>query len=84
MGIQESEKKEQAIFLEQLGAHIGKIRAGKNISVSELARRCFMDKPNLIRIEKGRVNPSIYALKRIADALEISLKELLNGFDNRS
>lgn len=80
MDIHEKEKKEQAEFLEQLGAHISKIRAGKDVSVSELARRCFMDKPNLIRIEKGRVNPSIYALKRIADALEISLNELLNGF----
>jgi putative transcriptional regulator len=81
MGLAEKEKQEQARFLEQLGAHISKIRAGKSISVSELARRCFMDKPNLIRIEKGRVNPSIYALKRIANALEISLKELLEDFD---
>lgn len=81
MGFAENEKQEQARFLEQLGAHISKIRAGKDISVSELARRCFMDKPNLIRIEKGRVNPSIYALKRIADALEIPLKELLEDFE---
>jgi putative transcriptional regulator len=78
MGFDENEK---ARFLEELGAHISRIRAGRNLSVSELARRCFMDKPNLIRIEKGRVNPSIWALRRIADALEIPLKELLEDFD---
>jgi transcriptional regulator with XRE-family HTH domain len=38
-----------------------------------------MDKPNLLRIEKGRVNTSIYILNKIAEALGISLEELFKG-----
>ncbi len=81
MGFSDKEKKDRQKFLIKLGIHISQIRSEKNISVSELARLCFMDKPNLIRIEKGRVNSSIFILKRIADALEISLQSLFDGLE---
>jgi transcriptional regulator with XRE-family HTH domain len=80
MGLTEKEKRERAKFNILVGNHIRKQRLARNISVAELARLCFMDKPNLLRIEKGRVNTSIYILNKIAQALEINLEELFKGF----
>ena len=80
MGLTEKEKRERTKFNILVGNHIRKKRLARNISVAELARLCFMDKPNLLRIEKGRVNTSIYILNKIAQALEITLEELFKGF----
>ena len=84
MNVVLKEKKERDKFLLQLGEHLRKKRLSKGISAGELSRRCFMDKPNLFRIEKGRMNPSIYILHKLADALEITLEELLRGFKPHS
>ncbi len=81
MALTEKEKRERSKFLLRLGAHIRKKREAKNITAAELARLCFMDKPNLLRIEKGRTNPSAFVLKRIADAMEISVSDLLKGLE---
>lgn len=40
-----------------------------------------IDATNISRIEAGRTNPTVYTLFRIAEAMEINPKELLN-FDN--
>jgi len=80
MDLTEKEKRERVKFNVRIGNHIRKKRLVKKISAAELARLCFMDKPNLLRIEKGRVNTSIYILNKIAEALEISLEELFKGF----
>jgi transcriptional regulator with XRE-family HTH domain len=81
MALTEKEKRERARFLIRLGEHIRSKREEKKITAAELARLCYMDKPNLLRIEKGRTNPSAFILKRIADGLEISFSELLEGFE---
>lgn len=80
MGLTEKEKRQRIKFNIEFGSHIRKKREEKNLSAAELARLCFMDKPNLLRIEKGRVNSSIYNIHRIAEALEIDLEELFKGF----
>ena len=36
------------------------------------------DTTNVSRIESGRTNPTIYTLHRIAEALEVSLSELVH------
>lgn len=80
MGLTEKEKRQRTKFNIEFGSHIRKKREGKKLSANELARLCFMDKPNLLRIEKGRVNTSIYIINRIAEALEIDLEELFKDF----
>ncbi len=71
----DSEKKEKQQWLKQFGAHVRKLRLKKGISGGELSRTLMIDKSNLIRIEKGRVNTSVYMIKQICDVLEISMKE---------
>lgn len=64
-------------FLIKLGERIAKIRQAENLSQTELALRCDKDRQNLNRLEKGRINPSIFFLLEIATELNISLSELL-------
>ena len=80
MSLTDKEKRERSKFNIGIGNHVRKKRLEKKLSAGELARLCYMDKPNLFRIEKGRINPSIYVLNKIAEALGISLEELFKGF----
>jgi putative transcriptional regulator len=75
MTTKEKEKREKEIWLKALGAHIKKTRLQKGITGAELARMLLMDKPNITRLEKGRVNPSVYFIKQVCDVLEINLVE---------
>ena len=75
------EKKEKEKFLKRFGEHIKSIRTKKGLTGTELARRCFMDKQNISRLEKGQFNPSLFYLKKICEGLEIDLAELIKGFN---
>jgi transcriptional regulator with XRE-family HTH domain len=67
-------------FLIKLGANIKKHRSLFNISQVELANRIGMDKQNLWTIEKGKSNPQVLTLVKIAGGLGITLPILL-AFD---
>jgi putative transcriptional regulator len=59
-----------------IGNRIVELRLQKGWSQSELAHQCGKDKQALERIENGKINPTIYTLWEIANALEIDLSEL--------
>lgn len=65
-------------FLKMLGDKIVRLRSRKNWSQSDLARAADMERQNIYRLENGKINPSIFYLKQIADALEVPLSELVN------
>ena len=69
------DKKELQIAI---GKRIRDLRELKNISQVDLAYACNFEKSNLSRIESGRTNPTVFTLFRIAEALEISAKELID------
>jgi putative transcriptional regulator len=73
------EETKKAELLVRLGNHIAKVRAEKGLSGAELARRCFLDRQAIDRIEHGKTNPTFLTLMRIAEALEISLEGLVSG-----
>lgn len=75
----EKEKRDREKFLKKFGDHLKAIRKEKGITGAELARRCFMDKQNISKLEKGHFNPSLYYLRKISDGLQIELAELLKG-----
>lgn len=70
----------QLEFQEKLGKHLRKMREEKGVSLRELEFREDLDRGYLSRIENGQSNPSAYTLQIIADALGISLGELLKDF----
>lgn len=52
-------------------------RARAGISQSELSAKCGIDQSDISKIEKGVTNPSISTLNRLAIALEMELKIII-------
>ncbi|OJX38801.1 helix-turn-helix transcriptional regulator [uncultured Flavobacterium sp.] len=62
-------------FLVRLGKSIAEIRKRKGISQNELCAVINMEKSNLSAIENGRQNASSLTLKKIADAMNVEVRE---------
>lgn len=65
-------------FLKKLGRNIARLREEAGLSQTELALRCDKDRQSLNRLEKGRINPSVFYLSQIADELKTHVKNLLD------
>ena len=61
---------------------IRKARKGKGLSQGELADLIKMNPNHLSRLETGKFQPSIEILKKLADALEVSVDYLLSDSDD--
>ncbi|MES2592187.1 MAG: helix-turn-helix transcriptional regulator [Bacteroidota bacterium] len=72
--------KEKDNIQKKFGKHLKKLRLERGITGAELARRSFIDKPHITRLEKGETNPTLYTLIKLSQALEISLQELFQEF----
>lgn len=62
-----------------IGENIVNLRKSKKISQYALAFECGIDAPNLRKIEKGKVNPTVKTLLKIATALDVSINEFFKG-----
>ena len=62
--------------LNEIGTKIRKLRESKNLSIQEFADKLEMEY-NVIRIEKGRTNFTIGTLVKIANSLEVNLKDIV-------
>jgi transcriptional regulator with XRE-family HTH domain len=65
-------------FIINLGVFIRQIRERKNLSQQSLADISDLPKTTIGRIERAEINTTIRTLVKIANALEIEPKELLN------
>ena len=65
-------------LLKLIGKRVQEIRVSKGYSQVDLVGKIegSIDTTNISRIESGRTNPTAFTLSRIADALEVELKEL--------
>jgi len=70
---------EKSELLKKVGNRVQEQRLSKNMKQVDLAAKIQgdIDTTNISRIESGRTNPTIYTLYRIAEALEISLTDLI-------
>ena len=66
-------------ILIQLGKRIAYLRRMKKMSQLDLSLESNVNKNYISDLEKGRRNPSIMVLNRIAEALEIDLATLFKG-----
>ena len=64
-----------------LGEAIDSIRRGRKVTKTALAISANLEERYVRAIIKGEKNPTIYVLKAICEALEISLTELMNRVD---
>ena len=65
-------------FLIKLGKNIACLREKSGISQSQFALNCDKDRQSINRLEKGRINPSVFYLYEISIELKIPLKDLLD------
>ncbi len=65
-------------LLINFGTHLKELRLGKGLSQVDLAFKGDFDRNYIGMLERGERNPSLINLKRIADALDITLIELLS------
>lgn len=63
-------------FLKLSGAHIRKLRVAKGLTQAALSNKIDKDTQSLQRVERRVINPSIYYLKELADALDIPLSNI--------
>jgi transcriptional regulator with XRE-family HTH domain len=64
--------------LKNLGIHIRQLREKKSISQEYLANLCDIPKIQIGRIERAEINTTVRTLVKIANALEIELKDFFN------
>ena len=65
-------------ILKPFGIHLCEIRLNKNLTQADLSLKGSFDHNYIKKVESGERNPSLKTLCRLADALGISLSELLN------
>lgn len=63
-------------YLLLFGKHLKKMREGKGMSQEELANTAEVSLPQITRIERGVINPTICTIKSLAKGLEVSTATL--------
>lgn len=71
--------KPEAHILQQVGAALRSARKQAGLSQEKLALKAGVDRTYVGGIERGERNPSILNLARLANAIGISLSDLLEG-----
>ena len=59
-------------YLILFGKHLKKMREDKGMSQEELANIAEVSLPQITRIERGVINPTICTIKSLAKGLEVS------------
>ena len=65
----------------EFGARLKEIRTSLNISQKELSEKTGLTLRTIQRIENNEVKPSLYSMKVISEALEITSSEIIEKFD---
>jgi transcriptional regulator with XRE-family HTH domain len=64
-------------LLAHVGGNLRRLRAAKGMSQTELAERSDLSRRTIIKIEAGEANPSLFGLDHLAQALGVSLVDLV-------
>lgn len=71
-------EKEEQLFISRFGNHLRTLRLEKNLSQEMLANDADIPINQIGRIERGEISTSLSTIYKIANALEIDIKELFN------
>ena len=64
------------LYIKKFGANLKKLRLAKGFSQEELANSSEVSLPQITRIERGVVNPTLCTIKSLAKGLEIRTGDL--------
>ena len=62
----------------KIGKRIIELRTQRGWSQSDLARACNKDRQAIEKLENGKVNPTLYSLQEVSEALGISISTLVD------
>ena len=65
-------------LIKKIGLKIREMRESQNLSLQEFADKLDIEYNNLIRIEKGRTNPTIGTLYGICRILDMKLADIVD------
>jgi transcriptional regulator with XRE-family HTH domain len=65
--------------MQSVGARVRRERGKARLSLARLASAAGLSKAYLVKIENGATNPSLGVLGQIADALDITVADLVGG-----
>lgn len=73
-------------FLKELGVAIANARKKQNLSQNEVAKRLYIERGNLTRIEKGKTNVTVETLRMISEAIKVPVSDFFTfqTFDTNS
>jgi len=71
-------EKEEQLFIYKFGNHLRAMRLEKNLSQEMLANDANIPINQIGRIERGEISTSLNTIYKIANALEIDIKDLFN------
>ncbi len=60
-----------------LAKNVRSLRKGIGLSQEELAFECDIDRTYISKVERGIANPSLLVLSRIAEILQVEIKDLI-------
>jgi len=66
-------------ILKTFGENVRKIRRKKGLSQEELAFKANLHRTYIGMIERAEKNITLINIEKIANALEVNIKELING-----
>lgn len=61
----------------QLGQNFKRIREKKGMTQGDISRAVKLDRGYISSLENGKRNPTLSTIKKLADALKVSIDELL-------
>lgn len=65
----------------ELGKRLRSLRKEKNLTLKDLSELAKLSVPYLSDMERGSVNPSIESLQKVADAFNMTVRELFSGVE---
>lgn len=65
-----------------LGERLRLAREARGMSLAELGKQCGLSTTYLSEIERGEAKPAVQTLRKLAEALQVSLPTLLEGAEN--
>ncbi|MDR1502546.1 MAG: helix-turn-helix domain-containing protein [Prevotella sp.] len=65
-------------LVKKVGLKIREIRESRDLSMMDLSDKLDIEYNNLIRIEKGRTNPTLGTLYKICQALDVKLVDIVD------
>jgi transcriptional regulator with XRE-family HTH domain len=66
-------------LLKAFGERVRELRNKRGLSQEEFAAQCRLDRTYISGIERGRRNPSLRNIKRIASELGVTMSQLFKG-----